>query len=197
MYGIVPDGVASVDLSWDGGGAGASVQDNAYSIKGVDPRGPVHVEPSGAAEGCTPSAAAYDAAPALRLAAEGTPPKALDTGMQELGSGGEWLAHARHATTRTGLELWVAPEMPCDGAQRERVCLLPEGGSLLCETLEHIAERGAWNQAGDVVAGFAPAGARVAEVRTAGSNDVALVAVEHGVFGTDGITGKVTSVRMR
>jgi hypothetical protein len=202
VYGIVPDGIASVDLSWDGGGAGASVQDNAYSIKGVDPRGPVHVEPSGAAEGCTPSAAAYDAAPALRLPAEGTPPRALDEAMHHLGSRGDWLAHARHVTTRTGLDIWVAPDMPCDRADQrpERVCLLvvaDERPGTVCDTPADIARRSGWVESGRVVAGFAPAGKRTAEIRTVGSNDVKLVAIEHGVFATDDIEGTVAYVRMR
>jgi hypothetical protein len=200
-YGIVPDGVESVDLSWDGGGTVASVRDNAYVVAGVPAGERVRIVPSGAPEGCTPSAAAYDAAPALRLPAEGTPPRALDTAMQQLGSRGEWLAHARHLTTRTGLEIWVAPDMPCDRAEQrpERVCVLvvaADRPGLACSTPGDIARRG-WVQSGRVVAGFAPAGMRTAEIRTVGSNDVELVAIEHGVFATDDINRTVADIRMR
>jgi hypothetical protein len=201
-YGIVPDGIESVDLSWDGGGASATVRDNAYAVDGVPAGKRVRIESSGAAEGCTPSAAAYDAAPALRLPAEGTPPRALDAAMKQLGSRGEWLAHARHLTTRTGLEIWVAPDMPCDRADQrpERVCLLVAADDRpgpVCDTPADIARQGGLVESGRVVAGFAPAGMRTAEVRTVGSNDVELVAIEHGVFGTDDIKGTVADVRMR
>jgi hypothetical protein len=201
-YGIVPDGIASVELSWDGGAAAASVQDNAYAVEGVAAGERVRIVPSGAAEGCVPSAAAYDAAPALRLPAEGTPPRALDTAMRQLGSRGDWLAHARHVTTRTGLEIWVAPDMPCDRADQrpERVCLMvvaDDGPGPVCGIPADMARGGAWLESGRIVAGFATGGARWAEVRTAGSRDVELVGVDHGVFGTDGINGRVTDIRMR
>ena len=201
-YGIVPDGIASVDLSWDGGGASGTVRDNAYAIEGVPAGKRVHVEPSGEAAGCTPSAAAYDAAPALRLPAEGTPPRTLDAAMQQLGSRGDWLAHARHFTTRSGLEIWVAPDMPCDRADQraEQVCLLVVAADRpgpVCETPAEIAQQGGLVESGRIVAGFAPAGKRTAEIRTVGSNDVELVAIEHGVFATDDIKGTVADVRMR
>jgi hypothetical protein len=201
-YGIVPDGIESVDLSWDGGGASASVRDNAYAAEGVPKDARVRIEPSGAVEGCAPSAAAYDAAPALRLQPEGTPPKALDTAMERLGSRGEWLAHARHLTTRAGLEVWVAPDMPCDRADQrpERVCLLALTDAqprFVCETPARIAQQGALIGSDRVVAGFAPAGMRTAEIRTDGSDAVERVPVEHGLFGTDELNGRVTDVRMR
>ena len=52
-------------------------------------------------------------------------------------------------------------------------------------------------ESGRIVAGFAPAGKRTAEIRIVGSNDVELVAIEHGVFATDDIKGTVADVRMR
>ena len=75
--------------------------------------------------------------------------------------------------------------MPCDrpGLEAERVCLLPQDGSLLCDTPAALQRRGAWIHAGQVVAGFAPAGARWVEVRVEGSNNVTLIVVENGVFG--------------
>jgi hypothetical protein len=197
-YGIVPDGIESVELSWDGGDAAATVHDNAYAVDGVPANGRVHIQPSGAVEGCVPSAAVYDAAPALRLPAAGTPPRSLDTAMQQLGLGGDWLAHARHLTTRTGIEIWVVPDMPCDRDDRqpERVCLQADGGSLLCDTPSRIRAQGVWRQSGQVIAGFAPDGARRAEVRTGERNAVELAAVQDGVFGT-ATDGAVVSVRFR
>jgi hypothetical protein len=189
-YGIVPDGIDSVELSWDGGSAAATVTDNAYELPldGVGAGDTVRVDLSGAVAGCAPSAALYEAAPALRRAPEGTPPRALDSAMQRLGSRGDWLAYARLVTTRAGVDVWVVPDMPCDrpGSDEERVCLLAisdgNAGSLLCDTPSDLRRSGASVRSGQVVAGFAPAGARWAEARVAGSRDVTLMAVQDGVF---------------
>jgi hypothetical protein len=99
----------------------------------------------------------------------------------------------------------VVPDMPCDraGAKAERICLLPvydgQGGSLLCDAQRR--ERCAsisYVQGGErAIAGFAPAGTRWAEARVGGSNDVELVAVEHGVFGTAVTAGPGATVDVR
>ena len=201
-YGIAPDGVESVELSWNGGRAAATVRDNAYAVDGVPANGRVHIEPSGAVAGCVPSAAAYGAAPALRLQAARKPPRSLAAAMQQLGSDGDWLAHARHLTTRTGVEIWVVPDMPCDRAdpRPERVCLLAvadgRAAPLLCATPADIRQHGAWLESGPVSAGFAPADARWAEAKPADSRNVTLMHVDHGVFGSP-VSGTDFSMRFR
>jgi hypothetical protein len=75
--------------------------------------------------------------------------------------------------------------------------LLAAGQDLLCATPADVRERGAWTRIGQVVAGFAPAGARWAEARTPGSSDVRLMAVEDGVFGAAVQGAPGAPVRMR
>jgi hypothetical protein len=191
-YGIVPDGFDSVNVSWDGGGAAATVHDNVYELRldGAGAGDRVRVELSGASAGCAPSAAAYEAVPALEVRPTRTPPRALADAMDRLGARGDWLAYARLVTTRDGVDIWVVPDMPCDrpGSREERVCLLPvrggHRGDFFCDTLaEAHGERDAWTRSGELVAGFAPAGARWVEARTGRSGDGVLMRVQDGVFG--------------
>jgi hypothetical protein len=125
--------------------------------------------------------------------------------MRRLGARGDWLAYARLVTVRGGVDVWAVPDMPCDrpGSTEERVCVLPVGhgraGSLVCATPAEVHRRGAWARSGEVVAGFAPDGARWAEARVVGSHDVTVMAVEDGVFAATapGPAGAPLHVRFR
>jgi hypothetical protein len=189
VYGIAPDGVDRVRLSWQGGTVTTRVLENGYATRlvGVKAGDGVRVELVPSASGCGPSEAAYRAVAALRDAPAAETPAALEHAMADLGSHGAWRRYARVVGHRDGVELWVVPDLPCDrpAAAEERVCILPTGGSLLCDTPDTLRRRGAWIKYGQgaltTVAGIAPAGARYADVRI--RDLVHPFPVRHGVFG--------------
>jgi hypothetical protein len=163
VAGIAPDDVQAAEVN----GVIVPVRDNAYEaeLPGVAAGDEVRVRfgPS-ANEACRPSQAVYDAAPELRQPPTGNPPAELEEAMAQLGSTGTWRPFARAADLRGGLEVWVTPDLPCDrsGAEAERVCILPQGGSLLCDTPAALERRGAWieypRREGRGLAGIAPRG---------------------------------------
>jgi hypothetical protein len=129
----------------------------------------------------------YDAAPELRQSPTGNPPPELEHAMAQLGSSGGWRSYARAANPGGGIEVWVTPDMPCDGSvsEAERVCMLPQGGTLLCDRPAALEQRGAWiaygYNGGWWVAGIAPRGTVRAMWRHAGVEEY--LAMADRVFG--------------
>jgi hypothetical protein len=189
VFGIAPDGVERVKLTWAGGTVTARVADNGYDARldGVKAGDQVRIELERPEGGCDPSQKAIEAAPAVVEGELAGRSRALEDAMAEHGNGGAWRAYARVVTVRDGLKVWVVPDMPCDRATDgpERVCILPTGGSLLCGRPSSVQRRGISIQFGQgaltTVAGIAPSGVRYADVRV--RDVVDSVPVKDGVFG--------------
>ena len=195
-HGIVPDGVGRVRVEWDGGAVGAETMDNAYELRapglreGDEVR--VHFERESTLARCAPSSAAMAAVPLLRAESRGEPPTGVVKAMEYEGARGAWRAHARMTDTDMGLQIWVAPDMPCDNprAKAERVCLVLVGDDLnrgfICARPRRIAERGVWfpfpnEDARTGVAGMARSG--TGEMATVyDGDDETTIQVTDGVF---------------
>ena len=106
--------------------------------------------------------------------------------MSRLGAGDEWRAYARRLVMRDGVVVWVVPQLPCDNTvSEERVCVVPHGGSPVCDTPTSIRRRGVsiilGHGALTAVAGIASRGTRYADIRVRDLVDP--LPVRDGVFG--------------
>jgi LytR cell envelope-related transcriptional attenuator len=195
-HGIVPDGVARVRVEWDGGAASAETMDNGYELRAPGLREGeqvrVHFERESTLARCAPSSEAMAAVPLLRAESPGEPPTGVVKAMEYEGARGAWRAYARMTEGPEGLQIWVAPDMPCDNprSQAERVCLVIEGEDsnrgFICARPRDIAERGVWFPFPDEegrtgVAGMAPTGTADAATVYLG-DDATMIEGTSGVF---------------
>jgi hypothetical protein len=172
VAGIVPDGFTAVSVD----GITADVADNVFQaqVAGVEAGHQVRVRLAGVPRVCAPSQRAYAAVPALGQPPTGNPTRDLEIAMADNGNRGAWRDSAREITSRDGLHVWVVPDEPCDRPSQddERVCLLPDGGSLACETPAVLARRGMIVRfrlhGRQGVAGVVPAGTRRVEAQIRG-----------------------------
>lgn len=176
VHGIVPDGIASVTLRWDGGAHTVAVRDNVVEarlpLEAGDTVG-IEVQPSDA---CRPSPELLEAVPALR-----------DAGWDRLPSvdGGKWQWGRRVGGDE--LDLWVVA--PCDEADSACVVAIYDERetSQQCGTAAQIRAEGMWSPlpvGGRLgVAGLAPPGASRAQVILDG-RDHREVPIDGGVFAT-------------
>ena len=192
VHGIVPDGTGLVSLSGPRDRVMVPVIDNAYEarVPWLDTPGrleiTLHAAPRPVPPDCEPSSAAYEAVPALRAPGGGHVPLELEKAMSRLGAGVAWRPYARRLVMRDGVVVWVVPQLPCgDPMSEERVCVVPHGGSPVCNTPTAIRRQGAsiifGQGARTTVAGIAPEGARHADVRI--RDLVYPLLVRDGVFG--------------
>jgi len=196
-YGLAPEGIARVRVEWDGGAATAEVMDGAYELRAPGLREGDQVgvtfERATVPDMCGPSQELRAAVPLLGATPSGEPPDVVAKVMEDAGTRGEWRAHARMTEGPNVLQIWVAPDMPCDNPRVdiERACLVLVGEDVnrgrVCAPARGIAERGDWFAfpAGERtgVAGMAPAGtARTATVLRGGQSTS--VAIVGGVFAT-------------
>jgi LytR cell envelope-related transcriptional attenuator len=126
--GIAPDGVKHLKLEWSGGAADADVTDNVYEARtpGLKEGDAVRVVVQRPSQGCVPSRELLAAFPALGLAPEREQPPELADVLEGLGARDGWTRWARLAVADEDLELWVAPNMPCDNDRQraEEACVV-------------------------------------------------------------------------
>jgi hypothetical protein len=198
VIGMVPDGVESVSLEAGGEPVLATVAENAFLAKvaGAKPGTRVGVRfNTRRGEGCTPTAALLRAVPALEAEppAGGVPPA-----IRRSVDGRDSAVIGRHARLwggGDGVAYWIVPQLQCDGADADEVCVVPlfEGeedaeaaGGSACAT---PAETGrTWihfplRDGGAAVAGLAPPGASDVRVRTREGGVERRFAVKGGVWG--------------
>jgi len=128
VHGIVADGVEHLKLEWDGGAADADVADNAYAAAtpGLEAGDAVRVIPQHPEAGCVPSRELLELVPVMTDPSQGEPPDAVAVAMRRNGARGAWRRWARLAVVDEDVELWVAPNLPCDNARapEEEACVV-------------------------------------------------------------------------
>ena len=194
VVGLVPDGIGSVVLTAAGRRTQVSVVENAFLAEiPTDARTAVlALEPP---SGCAPPDAMRRAVPVLDKEPDpgGVPPAVRGY------RGRDAAVAARYARIwggGDGVTYWVVPRLKCDGAEEDKVCVVPlieaeagrdgGGGGDACAALDELG-RG-WihfplSDGGAAVAGFAPPGASDVRVRIREGGFEQRFTVKDGVWG--------------